>query len=105
MLRIYSVALEMVSDAATVASVVARHDADLARQLRRAAASVPLNIAEGSGSTKGTRRARYESARGSAYEVRACFDVSERLGYVGPLATEVRARLRELIGTLHNLAR
>jgi four helix bundle protein len=45
-------------------------DTDLARQLRRAAASVALNIAEGSGCSGGTRRQRFLSALGSANEVR-----------------------------------
>jgi four helix bundle protein len=105
MLRIYTVALEVARDAGAVATEAAKYDADLARQLRRAAASVVLNVAEGSGSTRGTRRARYESARGSAYEVRACFDTAEQLGYVARRTSAANERLKHVIGALHLLAR
>lgn len=51
--------------------VVARRDRDLGSQLRRAASSVALNLAEGFGSTAGNSRLRFESARGSLYETQA----------------------------------
>ena len=47
MLTIYPVTLLMARDAALAADRIGRRDPDLARQLRRAAASVPLNTAEG----------------------------------------------------------
>ena len=68
MLRIEEVSLELCAVVLPLAGKVAVHDADLARQLRRAMTSVPLNIAEGSGSRGGTRRCRYETALGSARE-------------------------------------
>ena len=43
MLTIYPVTLLMARDAALAADRIGRRDPDLARQLRRAAASVPLN--------------------------------------------------------------
>ena len=46
MLRIHDVALELVRDVAPIAVAIARHDGDLAKQLRRALSSVTLNIAE-----------------------------------------------------------
>jgi len=56
MLWIYSVALEVARDAAAAARTIALQDNDLARQLRRAAASVPLNLTEGAGVQGGNRR-------------------------------------------------
>ena len=82
MLRIYEDAIALCREAAVVAKAVERFDGDLARQLRRAATSVPLNIAEGSGAFGGNRRQRYYSAMGSAREVGACFDAAEAMGYV-----------------------
>jgi len=104
MLRIYDVAIDMVRDAGQIATAIALHDADLARQLRRAAASVPLNLAEGDGSTGGTRRARYTSALGSAREVRACYDVAHALGYTEPSAV-ARDRVEQIAATVFKLTR
>ena len=67
-LRIYSDAIEMVTQAYKAAEVIEMRDADLARQLRRSSSSVPLNLAEGSYSHKGNRKARYFTALGSANE-------------------------------------
>jgi hypothetical protein len=50
MLRIYPVFLEMVRGVRPCVEKIGRFDADLARQLRKASASVALNVAEGSGS-------------------------------------------------------
>ena len=46
-LRIYDDAVAMVTEVRAYRLAIAREDADHARQLRRAAKSVPLNIAEG----------------------------------------------------------
>jgi four helix bundle protein len=58
------------------------HDRDLARQLKRASASIALNTSEASGCSGGTRRERYRNALGSARETGACLDVAIALGYV-----------------------
>ena len=61
----------------------ARHGfATLSDQLRRAALSVPLNIAEGSGKTDRDGARFYTIARGSALECAAILDVLEALGVV-----------------------
>ena len=44
--------------------VVEGHDKDLARQIRRAANSVALNLAESQGSDRGNRKARLHTALG-----------------------------------------
>jgi four helix bundle protein len=59
-----------------------RHDRNLADQLRRAASSVVLNLAEAAYNNAGHRRSRFESARGSANEVRAALSLASAWGYV-----------------------
>jgi four helix bundle protein len=105
MLRIYPVTLQMVRDVRTLAERVARFDRDLARQLRRACMSVTLNLAEGSGSRAGRRRARYEDALGSARETLAGLEAAEAVGYIDRLEPVVRRRFDHIIGTLVRLVR
>jgi four helix bundle protein len=76
------------------------HDRDLARQLRRAASSVALNISEGSGSRGGTRRERYHNALGSARESGTCLDVAVALGYVEQIDAGLLDRLDHVTATL-----
>jgi four helix bundle protein len=90
----------MCRDAGGIAKRIEKHDRDLACQLRRAATSVVLNIAEGSGSFGGNRRQRYHSAMGSAYEVRACFDSAEAMQYIDAIDGGVRERPAIVINTL-----
>jgi len=55
----------------------------MADQLRRAALSIPLNIAEGSGKTTGPDQRRfYAIARGSAMECGAIIDALSALGLI-----------------------
>ena len=103
MLRIYAVVLEMVADAAGIAEQVERRDGDLARQLRRAAASVALNTAEGSGNTAGHKRQRYQTALGSAREVMACVDVAKAMRYVVDVDAAILDRMDHVIATLTRL--
>ena len=100
MLRIYGVMIETLGSMKGVMGQIQERDRDLARQLRRAASSVALNLAEGSGSKGGTRMERYRNALGSAREVGACLDVAEALGYVAVVDPQVRAGLRQVQGTL-----
>jgi four helix bundle protein len=82
MLRIYGVILEVLRELSPVVTAIARHDKDLARQLRRASTSIALNCSEGSGSHGGTRKERYQNALGSARETGACLDAALALGYL-----------------------
>ena len=104
MLRIYDVMIEALKDMRPAVRALEAHDKALAQQIKNAASSVVLNIAEGSGNRGGTRRARYDSALGSARETRACLDVGAALGYL-TLDNELRCKLDVVIGTLVKLLR
>ena len=100
MLRIYDVVIEILRGLRPVIVRVEKHDRDLARQLRRASASIALNVSEGSGSRGGTRRERYCNALGSARETTSCLDVAEALGYLEGIDATLRDRLDHVRATL-----
>ena len=104
-LRIYAVAIEMVRGVRPLMDRIGKRDSNLADQLRRAVASVPLNLHEGAYSQGGNVRARYHNALGSAAEVRACLDVAEALGYVEDVDPTLRDMVDHVVATLHRLAR
>ncbi len=68
MLDIYPFILETIAALRPVARRIARADADLGRQLRRAQASIALNVAEGAYSRGRNRQARYHTALGKTFE-------------------------------------
>jgi four helix bundle protein len=105
MLRIYATAIDVVRQLAAVIRCVERRDRDLARQMRRAAASIVLNIGEGSGSGGGTRTERYRNALGSARETGACLDVAAALGYIGTLDDDLLDGLDRVRATLVKVIR
>ena len=104
MLRIHDDMLDVVRSMRGALATIDKHDPDLARQLRRAASSVVLNIAEGSGSFGRMRTARYRTALGSARETLACLRVAEAFGYVEPVSHTVVRQLDRVIGTLVRVA-
>jgi len=61
---------------------LAGHDPKLADQLRRAASSTVLNIAEANRRVDRDRKNRFRIALGSAAESTACLDVAVILGYL-----------------------
>ena len=82
-LDVYRVAIEFLALAVEVAANVPRGYAHLADQLRRAATSSPLNIAEAAGRTSDADAARhYAIARGSAMECAAGLDALKVLSAV-----------------------
>jgi four helix bundle protein len=105
MLRIYPVILQLVSDLRPVLEQIEQRDTNLGKQARAALTSVPLDTQEASGSTKGTRRARYQSAYGSAREVSAVLDAAVALGYLEHIEPPVAQGLCHVICTLRKLAR
>ena len=104
MLRIYPVIVEMLRGLAPVMREIERRDADLARQMRRASASVALNVGEGMGSFDGNKRLRYRSALGSMRETATCVDVAVAMGYLGEIDGDLAKRMHAVTGTLVRLA-
>jgi four helix bundle protein len=84
---------------------IAAHDRDLAVQLKRAAASILLNLAEGHGSSRGNRRARYESAVGSARETLAELHVAQAWTYLQPSDDAIIDEVDHLFATLVRFVR
>jgi four helix bundle protein len=100
MLRIHDVMLDAITTMCPLVRAVERHDRDLASQLKRAASSVALNLAEGSGSFGGVRTQRYRTALGSARETMSCLLVAERFGYIEAVPKGLVEQMNRVIGTL-----
>ena len=82
-LDVYQRSIEFLAVAIEVAAAVPRGHAAVLDQLRRAASSIPLNIAEAAGRTGPADAARhYAIARGSAMECAAVLDVCRLLKIV-----------------------
>ena len=84
--------------------IVGRCDAGLADQIRRAANSMVLNIAEADGRSGRDRKNRFRIARGSALEVRAGLKLAVAWGY-SPRPGEAEALLDRLAAMLWRLTR
>jgi len=104
-LKIYSVILETIVMLRVEMEAIGRKDRDLENQLRRAAASIALNVSEGSCSQGRNVRARFHTALGSAQETLACVEVAVALGYITALRPEIAQRMGHIIGTLRKLVR
>ena len=79
----YKAAIEFLALSVTVLDHFPRGQGSMADQLRRAALSIPLNIAEGYGKRGDNDRARfYDIARGSAHECGAILDAAKVLKIV-----------------------
>jgi four helix bundle protein len=103
-LDVYRCAIEFLGLSSSLAGRIPRGHGELADQVRRAALSIPLNIAEGSG--KGDRDAArfYRIARGSALECVAVLDAMEALGFVESVdLAEGRGLLERVVAMLTKL--
>jgi four helix bundle protein len=99
----HEIALELVRALGRVLPKIARRDKDLARQLRRSAASVVLNLAEGTHSDPGNRQARYFTAAGSAKETQSALVIAEAWGYIAD--PELMATADRLVAITYRLSR
>jgi four helix bundle protein len=88
-----------------LAARIAAHDRDLAVQLRRAGASILLNLAEGAGNSRGTRRMRYESALGSARETLAALHIAQAWSYLQASDEFILDEVDHLVATLVRFVR
>ena len=103
-LHVHETALQLITEIKPLLASIARHDRNLANQLRRAATSVCLNIAEGEYSDPGTKRARFRSAAGSAGETRSALRVAMAWDYVkGQRVLDALDQLDRVIATLWKL--
>jgi four helix bundle protein len=94
-LDVYRVAIELVAEVYRILNPRLRGYADLVNQAQRAAISIPLNVAEGSGEFSRREKARfYGIARRSATECAAALDVLRVLGVMTDKRIE---RARELL--------
>ena len=81
-------------------------DPDLYRQLRRAAASIPLNLAEGASRQGKDRRHHFRVAHGSALEAGAALRVAEAWGDLdADVLQPALETLDRLLGLLWGLTR
>jgi four helix bundle protein len=98
--HVLDVAVELIRGLTAPVERVTRHDADLARQIRRAASSVPLNLAEARKRTGRDRTHLFRVAAGSAAEVRTALQVAEAWGYVQPVTIAEPLELLDRIGAM-----
>ena len=109
-LKVYQRAVDLVVEVYRFSgSLPGEEKFGLIDQIRRAATSIPLNIAEGSSSSSSKVFNRYlETALGSGYEVKTILTICERLNYgdkelilkLIPELDEIIAMLKGLIKSL-----
>ncbi len=103
-MKTYALSLEMVREVSVLTRRIERLDRDLARQMKRASMSVPLNINEGMYSRGRNRSARLTDAMASAKETVACLEVATAVGYIDDKAVESSLeRLDHLVAALWNM--
>jgi len=95
--NVYDRARRIVQELVPILHAVRECDKSLADQLKRAAQSVVLNIAEARGNDAGNAKARFSTACGSAKEVRAALNVASDWGYIATdMATHLDEKLDEV---------
>ena len=88
-----------------ICRVIARHDPDLARQIKRAINSVALNSGEGLFARGGNRTVRIESAMNSGREVILGLRIAGAAGYLdAERATREVDAVDRIVAILYKLA-
>ena len=90
--------VEMVRVVHALAGKVARHDRDLAQQMKRASTSAALNGSEGLYAKAGKRRSRLEDAVNSSRETLMALRIAGACGYLQP--GDTAAAMREVDGVI-----
>lgn len=80
--EVFELALSLIRSLRALVTRLDRRDKGLAKQLREAASSIALNLAEGSRRVGKDQPHFYRIAAGSAAESRACLRVAEAWGYL-----------------------
>ena len=105
-LDVYQCAIEFLGVAFAIVGRLPRGHAALADQLRRAATSIPLNIAEAAGKTSAQERMHFHAiARGSAMECGAIMDVVRLLKVAEPEVTHAKDLLVRAVAMLSKMCR
>ena len=104
-LRIIDEIVEMIARVHRLSRKVARHDADLAKQMRRAVSSVGLNANEGLYGRGGNRTAKLDVAMCSGREVVMALRIAGAAGYLEPDVAVGAARVVDgIVGGLYRWA-
>jgi four helix bundle protein len=100
----YEVSLDVIKSLRIVMPQIESNDRDLADQMKRAASSVALNLAEGQRLTKGNKPKHYAIAHGSANEVRAAIHTALAWGWIEDASKQLAAldRLLALLWRLNH---
>lgn len=106
-LEVYGVSIDFVAAADDIVAGLPRGRAYIADQLRRAATSIVLNIAEGAGEFRPLEKARfYRTSLRSATECAAMIEVCHRIGVVeSALRMSSRVLLDRIVGMLTRMIR
>lgn len=94
----YDVSVELIRELRVLMPRIRQHDADLAKQIRKAASSITMNLGEGRRRVGQDRTHFFRIADGSAGEVEAGIDTAEGWGYIEP-----NEKLRRLLSRLLSL--
>ena len=98
----YEVSIQVIQSLRELVPQIECSDRDLGDQIKRAASSVVLNLAEGQRLTKGNKHKHYVIAHGSANEVKAAVQTAIAWGWIEDASTTL-AVLDRLLALLWRL--
>lgn len=103
-LRVWQEAISLVAHVYTITARLPKEELyGLTSQMRRAAVSVPSNIAEGAARNTDKEFLQFLFvARGSLSELETHFQIAKRVGYISDVS-EVDARIEDIFGLIGGL--